>query len=187
LVYAHAVRILGIDPGSRRCGYGAIDVDGPRLAYVECGVIEPRARDPLERRLADLARSLAEVIEELGPQVMAVEDVFHGTDARAALTLGHARGVVLAQAGVAELAVHAYPPATVKKSVTGYGLAVKEQIGQVVRALLALRRPPRTDAADALAVAICHAHHLPALARAERLAAASATAPLRARAGRGRR
>jgi crossover junction endodeoxyribonuclease RuvC len=156
------VRILGIDPGTRRCGYGVVDSDGPRLSYVECGVIEPPAREPLERRLADLAGSLAEVIAELRPDVVAVEDVFHGIDARAALTLGHARGVVLAQAGAASLEVHAYPPATVKRSVTGYGLAVKDQVGQVVRALLGLRAAPRADAADALAVAICHAHHAPA-------------------------
>jgi crossover junction endodeoxyribonuclease RuvC len=158
------VRILGIDPGTRRCGYGVVDSDGARVAYVECGVIEPPPRDPLERRLADLAASLAEVLEELRPQVVAVEDVFHGVDARAALTLGHARGVVLAAAGAAQLPVHAYPPATVKKSVTGYGVATKDQIGAVVRALLKLRSAPRTDAADALAVAICHAHHAVALA-----------------------
>jgi crossover junction endodeoxyribonuclease RuvC len=158
-----AVRILGVDPGSRRCGYGVVEATAEgavRLAYVECGVIEPPARDPLERRLADLATSLAEVIEELRPTAVAVEDVFHGIDARAALVLGHARGVVLAQAGAAGLAVHAYPPATVKKSVTGYGQAGKEQVGGVVKALLRLNAAPRTDAADALAVAICHAHHM---------------------------
>ena len=179
------MRILGVDPGTRRCGYGVVDGDGARLAYVECGVIEPRARDPLERRLADLAGSLAEVIAELRPEVVAVEDVFHGIDARAALVLGHARGVVLAQAGAASLPVHAYPPATVKKSVTGYGLAVKEQVGQVVRALLGLRRPPRVDAADALAVAICHAHHVPPPALARALERRPAIAARRSRAGDG--
>jgi crossover junction endodeoxyribonuclease RuvC len=154
------VRILGVDPGTRRCGYGVIDVTAlRRLGYVECGVIEPPARAPLEQRLAALASELREVIDELSPSEVAVEDVFHGIDARAALTLGHARGVVLAAAGAAGLAVRAYPPATVKRSVTGYGRAAKEQVGRVVQALLALRRAPRVDAADALAVAICHAHH----------------------------
>jgi crossover junction endodeoxyribonuclease RuvC len=167
------MRILGIDPGTRRCGYGAVDVAGARLVYVECGVIEPPARAPLEQRLGELQAAMAELIGELAPQVVAVEDLFHGIDARAALTLGHARGVVLAAAGVAGLAVHAYPPATVKRSVTGYGRADKPQVGAVVQALLALRRAPRADAADALAVAICHAHHAPAAAR---MAAAAAQA-----------
>ena len=156
------MRILGVDPGSRLCGYGVVEAPaapGGRLSYVECGVIEMAARAPLAERLADLASSLAEVIAELVPEVVAVEDVFHGIDARAALVLGHARGVVLAQAGAARLLVHAYPPATVKKSVTGYGNADKAQVGGVVKALLGLGRPPIADAADALAVAICHAYH----------------------------
>jgi len=165
------VRILGIDPGTRRCGYGVVEHDGRRVVYVECGVIEMPARDPLSRRLADLSSSLAEVIEELAPDVVAVEDIFHGVDARAALTLGHARGVVLARAGARDLDVHAYPPATVKKSVTGYGVATKGQIGAVVRALLGLRVVPRADAADALAVAICHAHHAATLGLRARLPA----------------
>jgi crossover junction endodeoxyribonuclease RuvC len=165
------VRILGIDPGTRRCGYGVVEHDGRTVVYVECGVIELSARDPLSRRLADLSASLAEVIEELRPQVVAVEDIFHGVDARAALTLGHARGVVLARAGALDLDVHAYPPATVKKSVTGYGVATKAQIGAVVRALLGLRVVPRADAADALAVAICHAHHAATLGLRARVTA----------------
>ncbi len=168
------MRILGIDPGTRRCGYGVIEAAGGRLAYLECGVIEMAAREPLERRLAELATGVAEVIAELAPSAVAVEDVFHGIDARAALTLGHARGVVLAAAGAAGLAVHAYPPATVKRSVTGYGRADKPQVGAVVQALLALRNAPRADAADALAVAICHAHHAPAVARLAAAAARSA-------------
>lgn len=166
------MRILGIDPGTRRCGYGVVDSERGRLVYVECGVIEPPARAPLEERLAELWVGLGEVFAELGPKVVAVEDIFHGIDARAALTLGHARGVVLAAAGAAHLAVHAYPPATVKRSVTGYGRAAKPQIGAVVQALLALKRVPRADAADALAVAICHAHHVPAVERREAAQAA---------------
>ena len=171
------MRILGVDPGSRRCGYGVVEApagSGVRLVYVECGVIEMAARAPLAERLADLSSSLAEVIAELSPDVVAVEDVFYGIDARAALILGHARGVVLAQAGAAKLLVHAYPPATVKKSVTGRGAAPKEQVGGVVKALLHLTRPPLVDAADALAVAICHAYHarVPAKLAAAKLSAA---------------
>ncbi len=155
------MRILGVDPGTRRCGYGVIDARPGRLAYVECGVIEPPARAPLEERLAELGATLAEVIGELAPSLVAVEDVFHGVDARAALTLGHARGVALAAAGAARLPVIAYAPATVKRSVVGWGRAAKPQVAEVVRALLALKRAPRPDAADALAVAICCAHHQP--------------------------
>ena len=159
------MRILGIDPGTRRCGYGVIEGERGRLSYVECGVIEPPAKAPLAERLAELWAGLGDVIGELAPSVMAVEDIFHGIDARAALTLGHARGVVLAAAGAAGILVHSYPPATVKRSVTGYGRAAKPQVCAVVQTLLALKRVPRADAADALAVAICHAHHAPAAAR----------------------
>jgi crossover junction endodeoxyribonuclease RuvC len=152
------MRILGVDPGSRRCGYGVVDATGPaRFGYVECGVIELPARAPLETRLAELQQTLDEVLRELQPACVAVEQVFHGVDARAALVLGHARGVVLAVAGAARLPVHAYPPATVKKSVTGRGAADKAQVAAVVKAMLGLRTTPRPDAADALAVAICHA------------------------------
>ncbi|HEX2569677.1 MAG TPA: crossover junction endodeoxyribonuclease RuvC [Polyangia bacterium] len=151
--------ILGVDPGTRRCGYGVVDARAQGLAYVECGVIEMPARAPLSERLAELQNSLREVVEELRPTVMAVEEVFHGIDARAALVLGHARGVVLAVAGARGLPVFAYPPATVKRSVTGAGRAPKSQVASVVRSLLKLRRVPSADAADALAVAICHAHH----------------------------
>ncbi len=165
------MRILGVDPGTRRCGYGVIEADGGRLRYVECGVIEPPARAPLAERLAELASTLAELVTELAPQEVAVEDLFHGIDARAALTLGHARGVALAAAGAAKLPVHAYPPATVKRSVTGHGRAGKTQVGAVVRVLLQLKRVPRADAADALAVAICHAHHAPHAARLARAGA----------------
>jgi crossover junction endodeoxyribonuclease RuvC len=153
------LRILGVDPGTRRCGYGVIELDGGQLAYVECGVIEPPARASLAARLAEIGSGIAEVIAELAPETVAVEEAFHGVDARAALVLGHARGVVLAQAGAAALEVHGYPPATVKRSVTGYGRAGKPQVASVVRSILALRRAPRADAADALAVAICHAQH----------------------------
>ncbi len=153
------MRILGIDPGTRRCGYGAVEWSSGRLHYLECGVIEPPRTAPLAARLAELSQELREVISELAPAVVAVEDLFHGIDARAALTLGHARGVALAAVGLADLAVHAYPPATVKRSVAGYGRAGKEQMAEVVRVLLAMKRRPASDAADALAVAICHAHH----------------------------
>ena len=162
------MRILGVDPGSRRCGYGVVDSDGGRLVYVECGVIELPPRAPLEERLGELLTVLDETVVELAPAVVAVEDVFHGIDARAALTLGQARGVALAVAGRRSLTVAAYAPARIKRSVTGYGRATKEQVTEVVRVLLSLRRAPRADAADALAVAICHAFHDSPMARLQR-------------------
>jgi crossover junction endodeoxyribonuclease RuvC len=153
-------RILGIDPGSRYCGYGVVErVGAGRVRYVECGVLEPERTAPLARRLAEIGAGLREVIGELKPTVVAVEGVFHGVNARSALQLGHARGVALLAAGEAELSVYEYPPATVKRAVAGSGIATKLQVQSMVRALCGLKRAPRADASDALAVAICHAFH----------------------------
>lgn len=152
------LRVLGIDPGSRVCGYAAIDVDERGDArYVECGVLGADPRAAMEMRLAELARDLAEVIAELAPVVVAVEDVFYGHNARSALALAHARGTVFAVAGMAGLPVYSYAPAVVKKTVTGRGAASKAQVASMVRTLVGLRTEPRSDAADALAVALAHA------------------------------
>ncbi|HEX4462290.1 MAG TPA: crossover junction endodeoxyribonuclease RuvC [Polyangia bacterium] len=152
------MRILGIDPGTRYFGYGVIERLGPgRVRYIECGVLQPRRGDELAARLADIAGSLREVIDELAPTVVAVEGVFHGVNARSALQLGHSRGVALAAAGAAALTVHEYAPATVKRAVAGNGAATKGQVSTMVRALCGLGRSPALDASDALAVAICHA------------------------------
>jgi crossover junction endodeoxyribonuclease RuvC len=159
------VRILGIDPGSRYCGYGVVErvtrsARAPRgLAYVECGVLEPQRQAPLASRLAEIGVGLREVIAELRPDAVAVEGVFHGRNARSALQLGHSRGVALACAGEAGLSVFEYAPATVKRSVAGSGAATKLQVLAMVRTFCALRRAPRLDASDALAVAICHLFH----------------------------
>jgi crossover junction endodeoxyribonuclease RuvC len=153
-------RILGIDPGSRRCGYGVIEPIGHgRVRYVECGVLEVARAGPLPLRLAELHANLREVIAELQPAVVAVEGVFHGANARSALQLGHARGVALAIMGEAALNVFEYAPATIKRAVAGSGRATKRQLLAMVSALCGLRSAPRLDASDALAVAICHAFH----------------------------
>jgi crossover junction endodeoxyribonuclease RuvC len=133
---------------------------GERARYVECGVLTAAAAAPPEVRLGEIARSLIEVVDELAPGVMAVEDVFARRNVRSALALAHARGVALAVAGMAKLAVYSYPPAVVKQSVTGRGRASKEQVTRMVQVLAGLRRPPRADAADALAVAFTHAQRL---------------------------
>ncbi len=155
------LRILGIDPGSRVLGYAVVASDGarrPRLAYVECGVVQAHEKLPLEERLAEIGRGLREVIEELSPTVVAMEDVFFGASARSALSLGQARGAALAICGMSGLRVFAYAPALVKRTVTGHGRASKNQVANRVRALIGLRRAPRADATDALAVAVAHAH-----------------------------
>lgn len=152
------MRVLGIDPGSRICGYGVIATSGRSYAYVECGVLTGRADAPPEERLGEIARSLLEVVRELEPAALAVEDVFTHQNPRSALALAQARGAVLAVAGMAGLPVFSYPPAVVKKTVTGRGAASKDQVTRMVMSLIGLRSPPRADAADALAVAITHAH-----------------------------
>jgi crossover junction endodeoxyribonuclease RuvC len=156
------VRVLGVDPGSRVVGYGLVEVDATRagpeaMRYVECGVIVPAAGAPFATRLKEIAAELRAVIAELGPEVVAVESVFQKHNVQSALKLGQARGVVLLCAAEAGVAIHEYAPARVKKAVTGRGAAGKPQVQEMVRALLHLRRSPRPDAADALAVALCHA------------------------------
>jgi len=152
------MRILGIDPGSRLCGYGVITVTGrSSYDYVECGVLTADGDAAVEVRLGEIARWLTDVITELKPGVVAVEDVFSHINPRSALALAQARGVVLAVSGMAGLPVYSYPPAVVKKTVTGRGRASKEQVALMVQSLAALRTPPKSDAADALAVAITHA------------------------------
>ena len=150
------MRILGLDPGSRFCGYGVIDDEAGTLRYVECGVLSAPEGNPMEARLGEIARGLREVIEELAPHVVAVEDVFLHQNARSALALAQARGMALAVVGLCKLRVASYPPAVVKKAVTGAGAADKGQVARMVQALIGLRTLPRADATDALAVAITH-------------------------------
>ncbi len=158
------MRILGVDPGSRVCGYAIVESAGPfSCRYVECGVITAGATQPMEVRLGEIARWLTDVITELRPAVVAVEDVFSRINPRSALALAQARGTVLAVAGMAGLAVHSYPAPVIKKTVTGRGRASKEQVCLMVQGLVGLSRPPRADAADALAVAITHVHRSGAL------------------------
>lgn len=154
-------RILGIDPGSRVMGYAVLDGSDsrvPRLTYVECGVVTADEAAPLEQRLAEIARGLDEVIRELSPEVVAMEDIFTCKNARTALALGQARGAAMTACGLAGLRVYAYPPAMVKQAVTGHGRAEKTQVASMVRTLVGLKVVPRADAADALAVAVAHAH-----------------------------
>lgn len=150
--------ILGVDPGSLRTGYGAIRTDGRRTELVEMGTVCPPRRLDLAARLLFIHVGVAAVIQRLRPDSLAVEEVFHAVNARSALVLGHVRGVVLLCGAEAGLPVSAFPPATVKVQVTGFGQAEKRQVALMVSRLLSLPgETPAGDAADALAVALCHA------------------------------
>lgn len=152
------LRVLGIDPGSRVCGYGLVAIRATdELGCEECGVLTAAAELAMERRLGELACGLREVIEELAPEAIAVEQVFAQVNVKSALALAQARGVALAVAGMAGLPVFSYAPAVVKKTVVGTGRADKQQVARMVAGLVGLRTPPRADAADALAIAITHA------------------------------
>lgn len=151
------MRVLGIDCGTERTGYGIIDSDGRDHRLVACGVIRAHPNRPLEWRLAEIARGLREVVAQYAPQAAAVEEVFHAVNVKTALKLAHVRGVALLTVAEAGLELGEYSPLEVKSSVVGYGRADKQQVQMMVRSLLGLDRDIQSeDAADALAVAICH-------------------------------
>ena len=166
-------RLLGLDPGLRATGWGVIDADGNRLTHVADGAVRPPTEGPLAARLAALHAALARVIDTYRPDEAAVEETFVNRNPASALRLGQARGVVLLAPAEAGLPVAEYPANLVKKSIVGAGHADKGQISAMVRALLAIRGVSSPDAGDALAVAICHAHHRASLGR---IAAAAAEA-----------
>lgn len=152
-------RILGIDPGLRFMGWGIIDFDGVRLSYVTGGTLKSNAKDSLAERLAFLYKGLRDVIERFEPQEAAVEQTFVNKDAVATLKLGQARGVALLVPALYDCPVAEYAPNMVKKTVTGSGHADKDQIHAMLKHLLPKAKPETDDAADALAIAICHAHN----------------------------
>lgn len=156
------LRVLGIDPGIARLGYGIVDVSGNQLHAVTYGCLETPAHTPVSARLHTLYRGISEIIQTYQPQVMAVEELFFNRNTTTAFVVGQARGVVLL-AGVEHGMTDAeYTPMQVKQAVVGYGKAEKSQIQYMVRLLLNLREVPKPDdTADALAVAITHAHFAP--------------------------
>src|ERR1700680_243617 len=163
------IRIFGIDPGLRRTGWGVCDIAGNQLSFVACGAVETDSKASAAARLAMLYRGLSAVIARQRPDEAAVEETFVNADPRAALKLGQARGVALLVAAEAGLPVSEYAPNLVKKSVVGTGRGEKAQVRMMVGVLLPKATPESEDAADALAVAITHAHHR--VAPALRLAA----------------
>lgn len=162
------MRILGIDCGTERTGYGLIESDGRRHCLVDAGVIRSNTADPLSARLACIGGELRRLLQAFMPDAVAVEEVFHSINAKSALKLAHVRGVALMLASEAGLPVAEYSPLSVKMSVTGYGRAEKQQVQLMVRTLLSndSREFESFDASDALAVAICHATRTAMLASA---------------------
>jgi crossover junction endodeoxyribonuclease RuvC len=154
------MRVLGIDCGTERTGYGVIESDGRGHKMIAAGVIRTSASAPLETRLFEIARGLREVIQEHRPEAAAVEQVFHAVNTKTALKLAHVRGVALLAIAEAGIELGEYSPLEVKSSVVGYGRAEKSQVQKMVASVLGLEQPLASeDASDALAVAVCHATH----------------------------
>ena len=154
------MRILGVDCGSERTGWGVIESDGGRHRMVAAGVIRTIPHTPFERRLLEIGTGLRDLIREHAPEFAAVEEVFHAVNAKTALKLAHVRGVALLTIAEAGVAFAEYSPLEVKVSVVGYGRAEKSQVQMMVQSLLRLPEAIASeDASDALAIAICHATH----------------------------
>jgi crossover junction endodeoxyribonuclease RuvC len=151
------MRILGIDCGTEKTGFGIIETDGRRHLLVEAGTVRTRTADPLAERLKTIATQLRLIISSHQPHILAVEEVFHAVNTKSALKLAHVRGAVLLVAAECGLPVSEYSPLAIKMSVVGYGRAEKQQVEMMVRSLLQIGQHFESfDASDALAVAICH-------------------------------
>ncbi len=156
--------LLGIDPGSRHTGYGVIEQQGNRQWLLACGTIST-GQDDMARRLGEIHAGIASVVAEYQPEEMAIEKVFMARNADSALKLGQARGAAITAVVQADLPVFEYSPRQIKQAIVGRGGAEKHQVAQMVTRLLSLDETPPSDAADALGVAICHAHMRVGLAR----------------------
>jgi crossover junction endodeoxyribonuclease RuvC len=153
------IRVIGIDPGSRITGYGVVDTDGFRHRYVTSGFIHIKA-DTLGEKLGIIFCEVSRIVTDWKPESMAIEQVFVKHNVDSALKLGQARGAAICAAVQAELPIGEYAPRAIKKAVAGSGAADKQQIQQMIQRLLGLDELPQSDEADALAIAICHAHHI---------------------------
>jgi len=153
------IRIMGVDPGSGATGWGVIEAAGSRLSFLAAGVIRPNRTAARAERLAAIHENLTALIADWGPEEAAVEETFVNASPRDALVLGEARGVALLAPALAGVLVAEYAANTIKKAVVGKGHAEKRQVAAMVRVLLPTSGDQAADAADALAVAICHAHH----------------------------
>jgi len=162
------VRVLGIDPGSETTGWGVVEGDARRYALVNYGVVRAAARERFAARLALVSAGVEEALRKFRPDVCAVEEAFYAVNVKTALKLGQVRGVILLAAERAGVEIAEYAPRLVKRTVVGYGAAEKHQVQEMVRVLLRLRETPQPhDAADALALALCHLHHAGLAARVQ--------------------
>jgi crossover junction endodeoxyribonuclease RuvC len=153
------MRVLGIDPGTLNMGYGVVDEDAGEMAMVDCGVISLSSKIPVEQRLSSLYKKLVEIVARHQPDEVAIEEPFVADNRRSALAVGRAQAIAILAAANKNLPVFRYLPTQVKQQVTDYGGSGKEQVQEMVRLQLGLaERPEPSDAADALAVAICHLH-----------------------------
>ena len=155
----NAIRIIGLDPGLRNTGWGIIESQGSRLSYVADGAVHSEANAPLAERLLQIHTQLLEVFKSFAPDEAAIEETFVNKDARATLKLGQARGVAMLAPAALGIPVSEYAPNQIKKSVVGAGHAEKDQVKHMVRVLLPKAELNSADSVDALAIAICHAHH----------------------------
>ncbi len=154
------MRVLGIDPGSETLGWGVVDGSGSKYALVDFGTVKSNTKQPFSKRLLNIYDGVAEVMATHSPDVLSVEDTFYAVNVGVALKLGQVRGLMLLLAEQRGLGIAEYAPRLIKQTVVGYGNAEKQQVGQMVKILLGLKEVPTPhDAADALAIAICHFHH----------------------------
>ncbi len=154
------MRVLGIDPGSETLGWGVVDGSGTKYALVDFGTVKSNPKHAFSKRLLNIYNGVADVIERHSPDVLSVEDTFYAVNVGVALKLGQVRGTMLLLAEQWGIEIAEYAPRLVKQTVVGYGNAEKVQVQQMVKALLAMKEVPKPhDAADALAIAICHFHH----------------------------
>jgi crossover junction endodeoxyribonuclease RuvC len=150
--------ILGIDPGTATTGFGLIKKEGGDISFIKCGIISTPAGTPLHHRLETIFEDLNEIIKDTAPDHVAVEELFFATNSKTAISVGQARGVILLAAKQNNLTFFEYTPLEVKMAITGYGAADKKQVQEMVKSVLKLEKVPKPDdAADALAIAICHA------------------------------
>ena len=149
--------MLGIDPGTARTGYGVVASGSRKMSLLECGVVRTARQRPLAERICHIYEAVQSIIERFEPSVLSVEQVFQGKNARSALTLGHARGAILLAGAQAGIQIAEYSPTAIKKAVVGTGRATKDQVGFMVKTHLRLKAAPSpNDAADGVAVALCH-------------------------------
>jgi crossover junction endodeoxyribonuclease RuvC len=154
------MRVLGIDPGSETLGWGIVDGDVSKYVGIDFGVVKSNTRQMFSKRLANIYDGVAKIVEKFNPDVLSIEEAFYAANVSVALKLGQVRGVVLLLAEQRGLAIAEYAPRLIKQAVVGYGNAEKQQVQEMVKLLLRMKTVPSPhDAADALAVAICHMHH----------------------------